>query len=181
MRRSRPPPANNGAWFTPPANPPTIKEQKWKKVLLKANVAAAGDSGAIDIFTPIRLRELVQNQFRVPAPSANEVMLVRVHSVMSYSLPGVADSGAQTYPSTKLYIYDLNNPQAASTSWSMETSESSGTLDTPARIGYTYPGWMQTIPILATDDATSELFKCENYHSARGYIFAWVSYCFTDE
>jgi len=100
---------------------------------------------------------------------------------MSYALPGVADGGGQTYPSSKIYAYDLGNLKDAGNNWSMDTREANGTLDDPARIGYSFPGWMQTIPILTVSDASSELFKIENYHCARGLVYMNVSYCYTDE
>lgn len=178
-KRARASPVDYGKWFTPSPTPPTIKEQKWKTARLKLQVAAAGDSGAVEIFNPVRLREIIGTQQRLPAPTAVQKMLVRVKSVFSYALPGIAESGTQAYPSTKIYVYDLGNLANAATNWSMDTRESAGTLNHAARIGYAFPRWMQSIPILT--EGSVELFKVENYHAARGYIYIDMQYCYTDE
>jgi len=172
----------SGRWVKPPAIPPTIKEQKWKYLTLKVNIAAAGDSGAVEVFTPKSLREFVTTQTRVPQPDEGEVMMIRLHKVEAYALPGVADSGGQTFPSMKLYVYDLTRPLAQqANSFSMDTRESSGTLSEPARLGYVYPPSMQVVPMISQDANIGELFKTEHYHAARGLVFIHISFSYTDE
>jgi len=172
----------SGTWFKPPAVSPTIKEQKWKYLTLKVNIAGSGDSGAVEVFTPKRIREQITLQTRVPQPDEGEVMMIRLHRVSAYAVPGIGESGAQTYPSVKLYVYDLTRPLAQqANSWSMDTREAHGTLSEPARIGYTFPPSMQVVPIVSQDTNIGEMFKTETYHCSRAYAFFDISFSYTDE
>lgn len=172
-------PGKIGMFGKPPKDPPTIVEQKWRRATLKVNVAAAGDSGAIEIFTGARIQETLLAQQRIPAPTSGEKMVFMTHKIMSYALPGVADSGQQVYPSTKIRAYPLNGLDQLALSYAQDQKEDSGTLEEPARLSYVWPAWQQQCSQFTS--STDAFAVIENYHCARGYVYLYVSFCYADE
>lgn len=168
-----------GIFGKPPKDPPSIVEQKWRRATLKVNVAAAGDSGAIEIFTGVRIQEILLAQQRIPAPVSGEKMVFMMHKIVSYALPGVADSGQQVYPSTKIRGYPLNGLAQLSLSYAQDQAEDSGTLDEPARLSYVWPAWQQQCSQFTT--SADAFAVVENYHTARGFVYLYVSFCYADE
>lgn len=154
-----------GRWYSPPANPPVILETKWRFCRLKFGVAAAGDSGAIENYTPVRIFEGLKAQQGIDVTAA--LSTCRILRISSYALQGVADSGGQTYPSTKIRAFapteDTNQGVL------LEQREDGGTLQSVARIGYRYPKHLQQKVM----GGSSTLYFCqiENYHCARGYVY----------
>lgn len=156
---------NTVAWYTPPANPPAVAENKWRTARLKINVAAAGDSGAVENITPARLFLTLKSQQGLDIPPA--LTSVRVSGVFSYALAGVANAGGQVYPSTKIRVY---TPKEDSTQGVLIAQrEDSGTLDSVARIGYKYPVFLGGMVLNGA--STAYFVQIENYHCARGFIY----------
>jgi hypothetical protein len=142
-----------------------VLENKWRYARVKLNIAAAGDSGAIENITPTTVFSLLKSQQGVDVQTG--LASCRVMSIFSYAVPGVADSGGQTYPSTKLRIY---TPMEDSTQGVLlEQREDQGTLDEPARIGYHYPIHLKQRVL--NEASTSYFCQLEQYHCARGYIY----------
>jgi len=154
-----------GGWFTPPKNPPQVAENKWRPARLKINIAAAGDSGAIENITPTLVFNTLKAQQGIDVTAA--LSSCRIKSIFSYSVPGVADSGGQVYPSTKIRVYSPE--EDSSQGVLIAQREDSGTLDSVARIGYTFPRYLSGRVL--NGDATAFFAQIENYHTARGYVY----------
>jgi len=154
-----------GRWFMPPANPPIVLETKWRYARLKIGIAAAGDSGAITQFTGTSIFAALKTQQGIDVTAA--LSTCRVLSVRSYALQGVADSGGQTYPSTKIRAYAPMEDSAQGVL--LEQREDAGTLSSVARIGYHYPKHLRERVIQGT--ATNYFCETENYHCARGIVY----------
>lgn len=135
-------------WWTPPANPPVIAENKWRLARLKVNVAAAGDSGAIENITPARVFEILKAQQGVDITPA--LASVRICGVFSYALAGVADGGAQVYPSTKLRVYTPKEDNSQGVL--IAQREDSGTLDSGS-------DWLQ-VPRVSSERGLEWCFNC---------------------
>jgi len=149
----------------PPSDPPVVQETKWRFARLKIGVAAAGDSGAITNFTPASLFAVLKSQQGIEVQTG--LATVRVLKVMSYALQGVADSGGQTYPSTKIRVYSPLEDSAQGVLISQR--EDAGTLQSVARIGYTYPKHLQDRVL--NEASTAYFCQTESYHCARGIVY----------
>lgn len=163
--------ADVGVFYNPPRDPPMIIENKWRFARLKLNVAAAGDSGAIENITPARVFEVLKAQQGVDITAA--LASCRIIGTFSYALPGVADSGAQVYPSTKLRVY--TPMEDSSQGVLVAQREDSGTLEVPGKVGYRYP---RHLAERVLNGAGSNYFiQIENYHTARGLVYLDIYWC----
>jgi len=169
--RTRAPIMGMGRWITPPSNPPPIIENRWRKAILKFNSPAAGDSGSIEDVTPARVFELLKSQQGLDVTAA--LSKCRFLQIKSYSLPGVADSGGQTYPTTKMEIYTPE--ESATQGVLLAQREDSGTLDSPARIGYTFAEPLAARVLAGS--STAYVARVESYHCARVLVYITVMWC----
>jgi len=97
----------------------------------------------------------------------------RILSIRSYSLPGVADSGGQTYPTSKIEIF---TPEESGTQGVLLAQrEDSGTLDSPARLGYTFADHLAARVL--TGSSTAFFARVESYHCARVLVYITVMWC----
>lgn len=152
-------------WFNPPANPPPVMETKWRYARLKFGSAAAGDSGAIENWTPVRVFEGLKAQQGLSVDAG--LASVRVLGAALYALQGVAASGGQTYPSAKLRMY---TPMEDSTQGVLVAQrEDSGTLQSVARIGCKLPMYLSGR--VMNSSSTSYFMQSEYYHAARAFIY----------
>jgi hypothetical protein len=154
-----------GGWFSPKPNPPVVAENVWRYARLKINVAAAGDSGAIENITPAVIFEKLKAQQGIDITAA--LASVKITSVMSYALPGIADTGAQTYPSTKIRVYAPLETLAQGVL--IAQKEDAGTLNSVARVGYRYSSPLAERVLAGS--GTNYVVQIENYHCARGFIY----------
>jgi len=168
---SKPSLAEVGGWFVPSKNPPPVAENRWRPARLKFNIAAAGDSGAIENITPTSVFTILKTQQGIDVTAA--LASCRIKSIFTYALPGVADSGGQVYPSTKIRIYSPE--EDSSQGVLIAQREDAGTLDSVARIGYTYPRYLSGRVL--NGDATAYFAQIENYHTARGYVYLDIMWC----
>lgn len=154
-----------GGWYNPSKDPPVIAENVWRYARLKLNVAAAGDSGAIENITPTVVFSLLKSQQGIDITAA--LASVKITSVFSYALPGIADTGSQTYPSTKIRVYA---PLEDTTQGVLiAQKEDSGTLNNVARVGYRYSSALSERVL---NGAGANYFaQIENYHAARGFVY----------
>lgn len=158
-------------WWTPPANPPVIIENKWRTARLKISSLAAGDAGIIVDITPAGLFTALKNQQGIDITTA--LASVRVLGMFSYAFAGVADTGQQVYPSTKIRVY---SPMEDSTQGVLIAQrEDQGTLDSVARVGFKYPDFLAGR--VMNGASTSYFAQLENYHCARGVVFVDCSWC----
>lgn len=152
-------------WSKPPRDPPPVRENAWRRALLKLNVAAAGDSGAVENVTPARVFNTLKAQQGLDVTAA--LSSCKVIGLHSYAVPGVADGGGQVYPSTKLRMYTPNEDSTQGVL--IDQREDSGTLDEPARIGYKYAPHLSHRVLNGA--STAYFAQVENYHTARGFVY----------
>jgi len=171
--RPRRPPALGDicTWTKPSRDPPVIIENRWRHARIKINIAAAGDSGAIENITPALVFSSLKAQQGLDVTAS--LSSVRIVGMNAYALAGVADSGGQTYPSTKLRIY---TPKEDSTQGVLLSQrEDSGTLDEPARLGVRYPNYLSSRVLNGA--STAYFAQLEQYHTARGLLYVYCYWC----
>jgi len=152
-------------WFNPSPDPPPVAETKWRFARLRFGASAAGDSGAIENWTPVRIFEGLKAQQGLSVDTG--LASARVLGCMLYALQGVADSGGQTYPSAKLRVYTPNEDSTQGVL--VAQHEDAGTIQSVARIGCKFPVYLQGRCLNSA--STAYFMQTEYYHAARAYIY----------